>query len=262
MDQVLLIKVLSALLYPLGIIFLLLILAFLLNIFSHKRLAIVCRVASVVMLLVLSNPMVARWSIESLEHQHPQQEIHSIAQHDAILVLGGGLRLPLPPARRTQIGSGSDRYWHAVQLYRAGKARIIVLAGGNVFDQSGIEGEAHYAGELLQQWGVPRSAIVVESASRTTEQNSNNVMEYLNSHGIQSVLLVTSAYHMPRALKLFRQYSIDITPASADILMRERFEPEILKWLPSAQAIYLNTIAAHEYYGRWFLQLKAFIASS
>lgn len=253
MDSVLIIKLISALIYPLGFAFLLFVMSF----FSKWR-AIYLVLATAILVLA-SNPVVARWLAFQLESQYPQQRIEDIAVHDAIIVLGGGLRLPQRPARHTQIGSGSDRYWYAARLYRAGKASLIVLAGGNVYVQPGFKGEAYYASELLQEWGVPRAAILIESKSRTTAQNQRNIASFVVRNGIKSALLVTSALHMPRAHKTFTQLPVPLTPASADVLIRQSHGPAVFKWIPSASALHLSTVALHEIYGSWFNELKALI---
>ncbi len=259
MDQILIIKIISALLYPLGLAALLFVLAIIVSIFQWRKIAALLKLSSLIILLLASNPIVASKLIQSLEQQYPQQNLSEIAEHDAIIVLGGGLRIPIKPALYTQIGFGSDRYWHAARLFKAGKAKKIILIGGNVYKQPGYKGEAYYASELLQQWGVPNSAIAIETNSRNTEQNFNNTANYINTKGIESVLLVTSAYHMPRSLNIFKQLQIKVTPASADVLIRHQSSPQVFKYLPSTGALTLTTIAAHEYYGMWFSSLKAWI---
>ena len=256
MDEILLIKILSALSYPLGLVFLLALFAWIL---PRSKMASLLKVVSFSVLIITSNPMAARWLVQSLEKQYPQRAFSEINTHDAILVLGGGLRLPITPALNTQIGAGSDRYWHAARLYRAGKANTIIVSGGNVFAQPGYQGEAYYAARLLQSWGVPKAAIIAESSSRNTAQNISASTEFLKTNAIASVLLVTSAYHMPRALSAFNQLPIRVTPASADILIRDIFSPPIMDWIPSASALGLTTLAVHEYYGVWFADLKALI---
>ena len=258
MDSVLLTKVISALAYPLGLVFCLWVLRAILRGLGVRRAATICGLMAGVILLLGSNPKAARWLTFQLEKQYPQQHLYDIAPHDAIIVLGGGLRLPQLPAMHTQLASGSDRYWYAARLYRAGKAPTIILAGGNVFAQPDLQSEAFYASELLQEWGVPKSAILIEANSRTTEQNRRNTALFVVRHGVKSALLVTSAIHMPRAHKTFSQLPIPITPASADVLIRHSQSPEILNWIPSAGALSLTTVALHEYYGAWFSELKAF----
>ncbi len=210
---------------------------------------------AILTLLLASNPMFAGRLARSLESQYPQMVVDKISEHDVIVVLGGGLRLPLAPAQHVQLGHASDRYWHATRLYRAGKAQRVIISGGNVYSQAGIDAEAIYAKALLQEWGVPDEAILLETQSRTTEQNQRYLVELIAEQEIRSILLVTSALHMPRAYTLFEQLPVIVTPASADVLVRERAAPKIFKWLPSASAFELSTVALHEYYGMAFARI-------
>jgi len=159
-------------------------------------------------------------------------------------------------ASHYRLSRGSDRYWHAARLFHAGKADKIIVSGGNVYKQPGFQGEAYYASQLLQQWGVPERAIQAELDSRTTGQNQENMLGMIRDQEIRSVLLVTSAVHMPRAHYLFSRMPVSITPASADVLVREQNAPAIFSYLPSASALALTTVAVHEYYGLWFEKLK------
>ena len=256
MDTVYLTKLITLIVYPMGLFVTLHVLAWLCRAVGRRGLGSSLIVLGWIAMLLASNPWVAGKLMQSLEQQFPQQPIETIQAHDAILVLGGGLRIPLPPATTTQLAAGSDRFWRAAQLYRAGKAPTIVLAGGNVFAQDGFKGEAHYAAELLQQWGVPADAIKIETASRNTRQNVSNVASWLSSQRVSRLLLVTSAYHMPRALWSFEGVPIKITPASADVLIRQSQQPKLLNWLPSAAALMMTTKALHEYYGIAFIQMQ------
>ncbi|MFT6407187.1 MAG: uncharacterized SAM-binding protein YcdF (DUF218 family) [Arenicella sp.] len=255
MDSVTIIKVISALLYPLGLASMFACIALFCRLSELIRAARWLSGIAIAVLLLSSNPMLASALVFGLERQHPQLSIDSIAKHNAIIVLGGGLRLPTTPAKHVQLAHGSDRYWYAARLFRAGKADKVLLSGGNVYQQSGVRAEAYYAAELLQQWGVPKDAIELEHDSRTTSENHINTANLISKHGIQSALLVTSAVHMPRAYGLFSGLPIKITPASADVIIRQHNSPAIFSVIPSASALRLSTVAMHEYYGIWFARL-------
>jgi uncharacterized SAM-binding protein YcdF (DUF218 family) len=204
--------------------------------------------------------MLASKLVYNLEREHPQRAVDDFAKHDAIIVLGGGLRIPTPPAKYAQLAHGSDRYWYAAKLYQAAKADKIFISGGNVYQQPGVRSEAYYISELLQQWGVPEEAIELEVSSRTTAENQRNTVDLINKNRIQSALLVTSAIHMPRAYSLFRKLPIEITPASADVLIRQQNSPAIFGLIPSASALRLTTVALHEYYAMWFAALTGLLS--
>lgn len=263
MDSVTTIKLISALLYPMGLVFLFAVLGiFGRLVFQYGWLRLFANIScflSVGTLVLFSNPMVANSLVQSLEEQYPQLELNEIERHDVVIVLGGGLRVPIYPAKHPQLTSGSDRYWYATRLFRAGKAKEIIVTGGNVYEQLGLKGEAYYAGQLMREWIVPSSAIIIEDQSRTTEQNRDNTARLIQEKGYSSALLVTSALHMPRAYQLFSSLPIKVTPASADVLILEREAPEVFSWMPSSNAMALSKAALHEYYGKWFADLKALI---
>jgi len=244
--------------YPLGLAAILGVAAFLYALKGSKRRAKILMCVSALVLLVSSNPMFARLLVSKLENQFPQQSIEDISPHQAIIVLGGGLRLPSGPGQAVQLGSSADRYWRAAQLYFAGKAPLIVVTGGNVYQHDGIKSEAFYVAELLTNWGVPKDAIVIETSSRTTGQNASEVQTLLNERRIETAILVTSAIHMPRAYSLFEVLPLKVTPAVADVLIQPDASPKVFSFLPSAGALKVTTQALHEYYGMSFNALKKF----
>jgi len=127
-------------------------------------------------------------------------------------VLGGSIRPPTFPRQYTQLSSTSDRFWHAARLYKAGKSEKIILIGGNVYKQENIKPESVYIKETLTRLGIPESAIITEDKSRTTKQNMEYAKELFEEHQVSSLLLVTSALHMPRTIREFQSLSVDITP--------------------------------------------------
>ena len=76
--------------------------------------------------------------------------------------------------------------------------------------------------DLLVEWGVPSTAILIETKSLNTYQNAINVKPILESHNINNVLLVTSAIHMPRALATFQSVGINAIPSPTDYKTLDR----------------------------------------
>ena len=197
-------------------------------------------ITALLIYLVGASPIVARQLFKSLEQNYPPLDPVSAPYADAIVLLGGGLDIPIPPRKTPQLKSGSDRLWQAAQLYNAGRAPYLLIAGGNVFPFPNFEGEARYIAEVLIAWGVPRENILFESDSRTTHQNAANIAPILNDLEVRTILLVTSAYHMKRSLGTFRQQlpdNIKIIPASSDVLITDDTAggaPALLAYIPQA----------------------------
>jgi uncharacterized SAM-binding protein YcdF (DUF218 family) len=100
----------------------------------------------------------------------------------------------------------------------------------------------------LIDFGVPGSAIVLENASRTTRENMRNSRLLLDSLGIKTVLLVTSALHMRRALAEAGNAGIDAFPAPADFEVGEE-SPTLMAFLPDAGALESSSRAIKERLG-------------
>ncbi len=104
-----------------------------------------------------------------------------------------------------ELTDSTDRVYQAAKLYRAGKAKTVIVAAGNQPWNEGRVPEAQLIRDLLVEWGVSRPSIVLDTASKNTHENAINAAVALRENGCQSSLLVTSAWHMPRAIAAFKK---------------------------------------------------------
>jgi len=213
----------------------------------------------VVILVVSSLPVTASAMARNLESKFTPVTAAEIASADAILILGGALALPQYPRVDLELVDSSDRIRYAWQLYRQNRANKIIIAGGNVFPQTDVRGEAYYIARLLMEWGVPEEDILFEEQSRNTYQNAVYIKPLLAENNLSSLLLVTSATHMPRAHAVFRAQNINVIPAPTDFQVTESDNPEIFNWIPSAQALSATTWVLKEYMGWWYYRLRGYI---
>jgi uncharacterized SAM-binding protein YcdF (DUF218 family) len=188
------------------------------------------------LLWIAAMPVTARFVLGSLERQYPPVAMSSSPSADVAIVLGGAVGGPVSPRQTVDLGEASDRVYHAFELFRAGKVRMILISGGNLPWSPAAEPEAETIRKLLRSWGVPDEAIVTAGTSRTTAENAREVAALWPSLGFQSALLVTSAAHMPRALASFRKAGVPVTPSSTDIrVVNDPLDP--LDFLPDADAL-------------------------
>lgn len=253
-------KILPYLLYPLSIVLLLLLAGAVARLLGARRAGGVLVSLSVVLLLVASNPWLAREFRARLEQWYPPVTVAETPRAGAIVVLGGALDLPVPPRIVAELNGSADRPLHGARLYRAGKAPLVVVTGGNVFDQGEqIRGEAWYMTQLLIEWGVPGFAIMAEENSRNTRDNALETKKILDREGIHTVLLVTSAMHMPRALATFAGAGIATIPVPVDFTVGDYRQPLLLDLLPSAGALAFNTQTLREYLGIFVYGLRGWL---
>jgi uncharacterized SAM-binding protein YcdF (DUF218 family) len=242
-------KILTALTNPLCAALILLALAFLLR---RRRAARILGFAAVLLLAILGSRPVSEGLAASIEQQNPDRGIPGLPQAQAIVVLGGAIHAPGGQHASSRLLDPSDRLLLAFRLYRAGKAPLVVCSGGiiKMLAGAGERPEAEVMSALLQEWGVPPGAILNESGSENTRENATLSYEMLRPKGIQRILLVTSALHMPRAAAVFRKAGFDVIPAPADFRSGWA-EANALNWIPNASYVARSESALHEWLGLW-----------
>ncbi|MGB7086602.1 MAG: YdcF family protein [Phormidesmis sp.] len=218
-----------------------------------------------------SNPLVSNKLVSTLEWRYfPPEPMPSA---DAIVVLGGATNPALAPRPWVEVLEGGDRILYAARLYNQARAPKLILSGGRVTWRGGGDGpsEADDMKEFAIAMNVPASAIVLEGDSLNTRQNAVNVKEILRSQSIDSILLVTSAMHMPRSLavfnKLLEELDISVIPAPTDYLVptesyervNTTLEGRILSLLPDAGAMHNFTRALKEYVGLVVYRLRGWL---
>ena len=258
-------KLLPIFLYPLGLISILLLVALVL-LWRKPRLAAIPIALSLAVLLVSSNAWVSTWLVRSLESQHLPPSNPPVV--DAIVVLGGCTKPQVPPRPWVDVSEEGDRVLHAANLYKAGKAPKIILSGGRV-DWAGNNPvpESEDMATILKAMGVPESALIQEPTSRNTRENAVNVKQIMDAQNIRRILLVTSALHMPRSLRIFQKLGIDAIAAPTDYLVSEQDEIELtntpqattLSLLPEAERLRHTTRALKEYVGIGIYGLRGWL---
>ncbi len=237
----------------------------LLTLWKHPRWSAAYIGLALVALLVGGNGWVANQLTASLEQQHvPTGELPNA---EAIVVLGGAIRPQLAPRPWIDVTEAGDRPIHAAQLYKQGKAPLVVLSGGRIEWQGGGPPESEDMAKLVETLGVPPSAILQDPTSLNTYENAVNVKKILQQRHIQRVLLVTSAAHMPRSVQIFQKQGIDAIPAPTDFLVSQQelqainnsSQGRLLSAVPESENLYRLTRALKEYIGIGIYRLRGWL---
>ena len=216
---------------------------------KRRRLAAGLLVAAVALLLVFSSRFESHVLVSSLENQYPDSGLN-VPPAQAIVVLGGSIRMPTTRHPMTGLIDGSDRLMAGFRLYRAGKAPLLFCTGGrNPLGGKGRTPEAVWMERLLEEWGVPSTAIQIEGGSINTHENAILSYQALAPRGIRRILLVTSAMHMPRSVGAFRKAGFEVIAAPADFHAEWGESYLIEKWLPSAGNLHNSELALYEWLG-------------
>jgi uncharacterized SAM-binding protein YcdF (DUF218 family) len=201
-------KVFDLAIAPVTWVLVLLLLAFLLR--GRARGSLACGALAFAVLLVFSLGPVTERLTRAAEGD-AVATFRPEATYDAAVVLGGMVDAPASRASgEVELTEAADRVTRALELWRSGRVKALVISGGNVWPRPGEPAEAERLAAKLAAWGVPPEALVVEGKSRNTRENALETARVVAARGYTSLVLVTSALHMPRALGCFR--AVGITP--------------------------------------------------
>jgi uncharacterized SAM-binding protein YcdF (DUF218 family) len=176
-----------------------------------------------------------------MKYQPPQ-----IVNGDVIVMLGAGATNDTNDVdgRGELSGFGANRLITTARLYKQTKLPIIV-SGGAVFKDSG--NEAEIAKRQLIALGVPEYKIFLENKSLNTEQNAKFTKKIMSLKKLKHPILVTSAFHMERAVLNFTRIGIKVVPYPTDFQTNRNMSIYPNKFVP---ADFLNTrLALKEYLG-------------
>ncbi len=253
MDIVIIGKVLQRLLLPPGG-FILFGLILTLYLFIYKQKGRTLAALTTFFLYILSISPVAFCLIRPLESFCPPEPKVSGAPCEAVILLGGGA------VKRADLscggslgGAGAERLLTAAGL--AEKEKLPLLISGGSWQQDGAA-EAELSFKMLRALGVGGYGLILENKARTTNENARFSAAICGEKGYKKCYLVSSAYHMPRALLLFQKafgpHGIVLVPFPCDYQTEEPPRFDAFSFLPDLNSLAVSTVAVKEYLGYLF----------
>ena len=203
----------------------------------------------------IATPAFSSFIMSGLENRFLPVSAVDSPTAEAIVVLGGSVKTKISPEHEVTLAESSNRILHAARLFRYQKAPVIIASGGAEIN----EPEAYAMRDLLVEWGVPSTAILIETKSLNTYQNAINVKPILESHNLNKILLVTSAIHMPRAFATFYAAGINVIPSPADYKTLDDETVYFKAFLPDIDAFRGTLKALNEYLGMLVYRLRGWI---
>jgi uncharacterized SAM-binding protein YcdF (DUF218 family) len=248
-------KLLAFLFSPIVWVFSLLLISFFIK---DQKKCFRVRLASIIILYFFSNSFLLDECFRAWEPVTPDYDLMD-TKYDAAIVLGGigdiDLRL-----RKITFGAAGDRLFQTLRLYHKGRIKRIVYTGGSGSIEFPEKREGIFVREYLKSIHVPDSALIFESNSKNTYENAlftKKILDSLKIHG--DFLLVTSAYHMPRSMAVFKKagYS-NITPYitnRASGIRRTTFDH---LFIPNSGALFGFELLIHEWIGYLTYKMKGY----
>ncbi|ODT82922.1 MAG: hypothetical protein ABS76_05190 [Pelagibacterium sp. SCN 64-44] len=202
-------KIFWLLAQPLSIAVLLVLLAIAALVAGRRRLGMAASILGLLVLVLSSFTSLGFLLIRPLEERFPRPS-EMPAGVDAIVVLGGSSLSRVSAARGvSELNDAADRLTDAVVLARRYPEARVVFSGGSGLLEAAGETEAATAGRFLLVMGIAPERLVLEDQARNTDENAGLTAALLGKD-TGSILLVTSAFHMPRSVGLFRQAGIEV----------------------------------------------------
>lgn len=245
-------KILPLFLLPAGLTLLLVLAGLLL-----RRKALIW--AGVAVLWLGSTPLVSNFAMRAAEGWAVRDMAVNAPEADAIVVLSGG-RITAPGDAGVSEWLDADRFFGGVELYKAGKAPLLVFTGGWAPWQPDASPEGDVLIQYARELGIPGDQLLSTGKVVNTAEEARAVAALLkhmpgsppDKAAKPRILLVTSAFHMRRARLLFERAELETLPFPVDFQVSARERVVLLHFLPNAGSLQQTETALREVYGLLF----------
>jgi len=238
-------KLLPELFLPLGVS--LMLLAF--GLWRTRRWPVV---TAFLLLLVASNPLVAGVLMRLAEGHAVRLAASDVPPADAIVVLSAG-RVVAPGSRPVSEWVEADRFFGGLELWRAGKAPLLVFTRPPSVGLPENQTEGDLLASLARELSVPADRILLTAFVSNTADEARETATLLPQGA--RILLVTSAFHMPRARRQFEAAGLAVEPFPVDFRESARHGWTIMDIVPSPNTLGITHTALREWYGRAFYRM-------
>lgn len=202
-------------LQPLSLAFFLVAFALLLMLLGRRFFAFLFSLLGAAILFVALFTSTGAWALQMLEARYPRPEIP--ANVACMIVLGGAFDLEVSAGRGgMEFNQSADRFIEAARLARLHPEAKILVSGGDGSFSGDYKGDADLAGDFFTAMGVDPARLIKDTTSRNTEENVADTKTLADQNGLRDCLLITSAYHMPRAKMLFDKAGLSVIPWPSD----------------------------------------------
>ena len=207
----------------------------------------------VAVLIFCSLPIISSNLIAYLEKDYTLQNTSTIDEADAIVVLSGMLKtIKTESDYEYEFGGAVDRILAGIDLYKHAKAPILILTRGKLPWSLG-KPEGEYLKEFAIKFGIPEENILLTNNVENTNDEAKFVKKLLNQNN--KIILVTSAFHMTRAKKVFEATGINAIPFPVDFQNQES-KLTFMDFIPSASSFFSTSQFVREMIGKGYYSLK------
>jgi uncharacterized SAM-binding protein YcdF (DUF218 family) len=209
------------------------------------------------LLLLFSMPVTSEMLMRSVEGDAGRASAESVQKADAIVVLSGMLN-QVEGAPLGEWGEAADRYEGGIELFKAGKAPVIVFTRGLWSWRTNDIPEGELLAARAVKSGIPQSSILLTGKAGNTDEEAEAARKLLGT-GLngrsKTIILVTSAYHMRRSMLLFEKSGFHVISFRVDYQVGNDHPLTLLDFLPDAKSLEQSQKAMRELYGWIFYMI-------
>lgn len=205
-------------------------------------------------LIFCSLPIISNKLTSYLEKDYYLKNISNIDKADAIVVLSGMVKtIKTRNNLSYEFNESVDRIFSGIDLFKENKAPLLILTKGKLPWSIGIS-EGEYLKKFSIKFGVPEKNILLTENVQNTDQEAKSVKKLLNTNNA-NIILVTSAFHMPRAKKIFESTNINVTPFAVDFRNSAR-KITFIDFIPTVGSLGGTSKFVRVMIGRLYYNLK------
>ena len=207
-----------------------------------------------ILFYIISTPIFSNFIMKIVEGEYKYQKLENLDKVDAIVILGGMLKIYEFENNYTVEWEDPDRFFKGIELYNSFKSDKIVFTGGkSPFNMTAVS-EGSVLKNYALKYGIFEENITVTKDVFNTYEESLAVSEVLGEN--KTVILVTSAFHMKRAKLLFEQQGVKIIPYKVDFKSSINSRLYFIDFIPNSLALKKTEIALRELLGRLYYSLR------
>ena len=208
---------------------------------------------ALILLIILSLPIVSRQLIKFLEQGYTLISPNNVDPADTVIVLSGMVTLiEKNDGIHYEFSEAVDRIFAGINLLKIGKAQKIILTRGKLPWSVG-DPEGEFLAEFIQSQGINPNRILLSEIVQNTNDEAKAISRMLPKNS--EVILVTSAFHMPRAVKVFQNQNLKVIPYAVDFRSSVK-EINIIDFLPQASAFKDSNFYFREIIGRAYYSIR------
>jgi len=199
--------------------------------------------------LVGGTPL-AKHLLASLERPYVSQKLSEVAPGDVVVMLGGAARPSRHDAFGFEFRNEGDRLLTALELMRQGKGKVLVLGGGMYPVEGTRQNSALLLQSVIKAWDLTQAPVICLENCNDTHAEAMRVIALAKEHRWQRILLVTSAYHLGRAIAIFQKAGVPVAGIACDFrAVGVPPEERTLPLVPRERNFVLLTLYLHEQVG-------------